>query len=80
MLTQGTRQLLAKVIVTISKEQQGLETIRQVLAHQERFCPYTSFKRVKSADTSFICFKAAGRHFNKSISLKHCIFQIYTTI
>ena len=40
--------------VTISKEQQGLETVRQVLSHQERFCPYTSFKRVKSADTSFI--------------------------
>jgi len=54
MLSRNTRNQLVKVIMTIAKEEQGLEAIRQALASQERFSPYTAFIRIKKKKENLI--------------------------
>jgi len=50
MLSHDTQVQLVKTIMTIAKEEQGLETIKQLLAEQKLFTPYTAFLRIDKLD------------------------------
>lgn len=54
MLSKETRSQLVRVVMTACKEQQALEAIRQALADQERFSPYTAFVRIKRHKESLV--------------------------
>jgi len=54
MLTHDTQKLLANTIMIISREQQGLETIKQILAQQQLFTPYTAFLRISRENQGYL--------------------------
>ena len=54
MLSLDTQFQLVKVIITIAREEKGLEVIRQVLAEQVLFTPYTAFMRIDRKKKGFV--------------------------
>ena len=54
MISQETQLQLAKVILSIARSESALETIRQILAEQQSFSPYTAFRRIDRKNKAFI--------------------------
>jgi len=54
MLTLETQNQLVNFIMTIAHEEKGLEVIRQVLAEQVLFTPYTAFLRMDRSRKGWI--------------------------
>ena len=54
MLSLDTQGHLASLIMTIAREEKGLEVIRQVLSEQALFTPYTAFLRIDRSKRGFI--------------------------
>ena len=54
MVSSETQGLLARLMLTIAKEERVLEVMRQILAEQVLFCPYTAFLRIDRRNSGYI--------------------------
>lgn len=54
MISVETQALLADVILAIAKEERALEVMREILAEQVLFCPYTAFLRIDRKNYGYV--------------------------